>query len=328
MRGSTDFGRRRAEHDQQLFLDVADELEDVESRQPGEEAEHNDDEDDAGRVERHHQLGERQQRHYAILADRERHRAECADRRDLHDDSDHAEQRVRSLIDHVEQRLAALAERLQSECEQDREEQHLQDFTGRKCADHRVGNDVHQELESALLLGLRHEALDRLGVERLDVDVHAGAGLQGIHDDEADDQRDGRQHLEVDQRLEADAADLFHVLHAGDAMHDRAENNRRDDHLDHLDEGVAERLHLLADLGIEMSKRNADGDSRQHLHIETVIKWLAVGRACCRRRMRHVAPPSMATCGVRCIFAPARRHGGKPKPDDRRQLAAVVGNWH
>ena len=29
-----------AEHDQQLFLDVADELEDVESGQPGEEAEH------------------------------------------------------------------------------------------------------------------------------------------------------------------------------------------------------------------------------------------------------------------------------------------------
>ena len=166
MRGSTDFGRRRAEHDQQLFLDVADELEDIESRQPGEKAEHNHDEDDAGHVERHHQLGERQQRHHAILTDRERHRAECADRRDLHDDSDHAEQRVRSLVDHVEQRLAALAERLQSECEQDREEQHLQNFTGRKCSNNRVGNDVHQELERALLLGLRHEALDRPGVER------------------------------------------------------------------------------------------------------------------------------------------------------------------
>jgi hypothetical protein len=32
----------------------------------------------------------------------------------------------------------------------------------------------------------------------------------------------------VDGGLEPDAADLLHVLHAGDAMHDRAEDDRRD----------------------------------------------------------------------------------------------------
>ena len=287
-------GGRCPEHDQQLFLDVADELEDVEARQPGEEAEHEHDEDDAGRIERDHQLGERQERRHAVFADGERHRAERPDRRDLHDDPDHAEQGVRCLVDHVEQRLAALAERLQAEREQDGEEQHLQDLARRERADDRVGNDVHQELDRALLLGFRHEALDRPGVERLDVDVHVAAGLQGVHHDQADDQRNRGQHLEVDQRLEADASDLFHVLHAGDAMHDGAEDDRRDDHLDHLDEGVAERLHLLAEIRIEVPERDTDRDRGEHLHIETVIEWLALGRARRRRCVRHVAPPLRA----------------------------------
>ena len=141
--------------------------------------------------------------------------------------------------------LAARAEHLQAEREQDREKQHLQDLALREGADHRVGDDIHQELKRALLLGLRNESLDRPGVERFDVDIHADAGLQAIHDQKTDDEGDRGQHLEIDQRLEADAADLLHVLHAGDAVHHRAEDDRRDHHLDRLDEGVAEGLHLI-----------------------------------------------------------------------------------
>ena len=56
------------------------------------DAEHDEDEDQAGRVERGHQLAERQQRADAVLADGEGHGAERADRRDLHDDADDAEE--------------------------------------------------------------------------------------------------------------------------------------------------------------------------------------------------------------------------------------------
>ena len=52
IRGSTRFGRRRAEDDQQLLLDVADELEDREAVQPRNQPEHDEDEDQAGQVER------------------------------------------------------------------------------------------------------------------------------------------------------------------------------------------------------------------------------------------------------------------------------------
>jgi hypothetical protein len=38
--------------------------------------------------------------------------------------------------------------------------------------------------------------------------VHAGAGLEDVRDDEADDECERRDDLEVDQRLRANAADL------------------------------------------------------------------------------------------------------------------------
>src|SRR5215211_7168569 len=78
------------------------------------------------------------------------------------------------------------------------------------------------------------------------VDGHADARLPEIDDDQADNEGERCYDLEVEQRLEANAADLSHILHAGDAVHDGEEDDRRDDHLDHLDEAVAERLHGLA----------------------------------------------------------------------------------
>ena len=66
--------------------------------------------------------------------------------------------------------------------------------------------------------------------------------LDQIADDQPDHQREGRDDLEIDQRLDADAADLLGVLDVRDAGDDRAEDDRRDHHLDQLDEAVAQRL--------------------------------------------------------------------------------------
>ena len=101
-------------------------------------------------------------------------------------------------------------------------------------------------------------------IDMREVDVHSGAGLEQVDGDEADDQGDRGQHLEIDQRLERDAADLGHVGHAGNAVHDRAEDDRRDEHADGLDEGVAERFHPRADVGIEPAERDAGGHRHQH----------------------------------------------------------------
>ena len=68
------------------------------------------------------------------------------------------------------------------------------------------------------------------------------AGPDHIADDKTDHQREGGDDLEIDQRLDADAADLLGILYMRDAGYHGAEDDRRDHHLDQLDEAFAERL--------------------------------------------------------------------------------------
>ena len=94
-----------------------------------------------------------------------------------------------------------------------------------------------------LRLGLLGEVGDGMRIGRRAAE--ARARLDHVADDEADHQREGRDDLEIDQRLDADAADLLGVLDMGDAGDHGAEDDRRDHHLDQLDEAVADRLDPL-----------------------------------------------------------------------------------
>ena len=119
----------------------------------------------------------------------------------------------------------------------------------------------------------------------VDVGVEAGARLDDLADEDADEQRDGGDHLEVDQRLQADATDLLQVADRGDAVHDGAEDDRRDHHLDQRDEGVAQPLDRLAPFGLQRS------------------------RAGCRARWR-----SAPGCRAPCTRAPWPDVGPQPVP--------------
>src|SRR5215813_6102609 len=103
-------GRGGAQHDQQLFLNVADELEYVESREPSDAAQDKHDEDNASQIERSHEVRERDQRNYTVLADGEGHGPERANWSCLHYYADDGEQRVARLIDDAEQDPSTLTE--------------------------------------------------------------------------------------------------------------------------------------------------------------------------------------------------------------------------
>jgi hypothetical protein len=69
-------------------------------------------------------------------------------------------------------------------------------------------------------------------------------------------------------------------------VHDRAEDDRRDHHLDERNEAVTERLERDAGIGKEMADDNADGDGDQDLNVEN-----GVPRAPrCRHRQKPAAP--------------------------------------
>ncbi len=107
----------------------------------------------------------------------------------------------------------------QRAAEQHREQQHLQHVAGGEGVDHRGRDQLQQELDRAAageLVGVsrRRRSWPRRRACRR-VDVHADAGLEHEGQHQPERQGDGGQHLEVDQRLDADAAHALQVAGAG-----------------------------------------------------------------------------------------------------------------
>ena len=138
---------------------------DRETDDPRDDAEHDEHEQRRGEVERRDQPDQVQDRAGAELADGVGHRTERTDRRHLHDDGDDTEDRMRGVIDEGADGMAALAKGHQRETEQDRKQQDLQDFAAREGADHRIRNDVQEEIDALLRLRLLGETgyLRRIG---------------------------------------------------------------------------------------------------------------------------------------------------------------------
>ena len=219
----------------------------------GDQAQHHKDEDQAGQVERAHQFAERKEADDAVLANGERHGAKRTNRGQLHDDVDDGKQHVRDFFDEVKHHRAAPAELVKRKSEQHRNQQHLQDFAFGESVNDGTGNDIENEVNGAGQLAGSGVSSDRFGVEGGHVDIHAFAGLEDIDQHNADQQRYRADNLEIQQRQATSFPNFLHVLHARNADHDCAENNRRDDHLDQLDETVSERLHVCAHAGVKVA---------------------------------------------------------------------------
>ncbi|MNT14495.1 hypothetical protein D3C72_1495040 [compost metagenome] len=119
---------------------------------------------------------------------------------------------------------------------------------------------------------LGHVAADFFLVQVGRVDVHARARLHHVGNDQADHQGQGGKGQKVRHGLAEHAAHGAELRHARDAGHDGQKDHRRDDHLDQLDEGIAEGLHGSAVGGLEMAQQNPEDDGDHHLKIQLPIK--------------------------------------------------------
>src|SRR5205085_2321045 len=183
---------------------------------------------------------------------------------------------------------ADLTEPRDGESRQDRYQQHLKQIAARQRPEETVRDDTHQMRDNAFFFGAADVACHRLWIERRRVDVEALARLQQLADDQADRQRQGRNRLEVEQRLDADAADLLEIAHRADAIHHGAEDHRRDHHLDQGDEAIAERFQLNAGLRKQMADQDADRDGNQDLNIENAVPRARAGHG----SHRYMSEPS------------------------------------
>ena len=235
-------------------------MRDVQSGQRHHGAEHAEHEDRDRDIEQRHQRDQLLERTDAILPDRIGDRAEHAERRHAHDQPHRPKQHGRYRVDQRGDLLALFtADQSKAGAEQDREKQHLQHVVARQRVKRGGRDDVHQEAAdpAALqLVGVVGIGVERLGIECRWIDVHAVAGTEQIGEQQADDQRHRGHHLEIDQRLDADPSDLLEVAGACDAVHDDAEHDRRDDHGNQLQEGVAENLQADGKIGNGHSQHN------------------------------------------------------------------------
>ena len=244
-------------------------------------AEHAQHEDADRDVEQHHQRDELLERADAVFADGVGDCAEHAERRDPHDQPHDAEQHGRGRIDHRGDELALLAaDQREADAEQHREEQHLEHVVARQRVERGARDHVEQEGADAAalqLVGVVGIGVERLGVERRGIDVHAVAGAERVGEEETDHERDRGHHLEIDQRLDADPADLLEVAGAGNAVHDDAEHDRRHDHRNQLQEGVAEDLEPDGEIRHGHAEDDAEDQRGQDLDEQRGVERLRLG---------------------------------------------------
>ena len=105
----------------------------------------------------------------------------------------------------------------------------------------------------ALFIGLAAINLSQVR-GRLDLPRPA---LREVDRGEPDEERERRDDLEVDERLHSHPAHVAQVGVPRDAHHERREQERRDDGLDHPDEDLAEHAHGRAGLGPVVADRHA-----------------------------------------------------------------------
>ncbi|MNP13797.1 hypothetical protein D3C76_1060930 [compost metagenome] len=77
--------------------------------------------------------------------------------------------------------------------------------------------------------------------------VDAGARVEQVGQHQAHDDGDGGHHFEVDDGLQADAAQFLRVANPGDTHDQRRNHDRDDDHLDQANEDVTSGLEDVAD---------------------------------------------------------------------------------
>src|SRR5476651_326013 len=247
------FRRGSTQYDQQLFTDVADQLDDAEAVSTTDGAQYQQHEQDAGDVEAQHQLTELYQRTYTVGTDGERHGAQSTQWRQLHDHVDDVEHHVRKAIDEVQDRLAVRTQAMQGETEDHREHQHLQDVAVGEGTHDGVRDHVQDEADNALILTSGYIGSNLGSIQGGWINVHARAWLDNVHDDQTNDQRQGRNDFEVQQRVTAGPANRFHALHTSDTADHGAEDDGGNDHFDQFDEPVTQWLQCHAGLRVEVT---------------------------------------------------------------------------
>ena len=258
------FRRGRGEGDEGRLLDGLEEPDDRDAEHQHHRQQHQAEEDGQRHVEGEHEVAEVPQDTQSTVADGIGDGRADADRRVEHHDVGDLEHRLGERFAPLQYGLALLAHHAEADGEHHAEDHDLEHVAGGHGLDDRGRHHVQQDLVPGL--GLRAH-LYLTGGRR---QHHAHARLEQVHREEADEERERRDDLEVDDRAQAHPAHVLEMPGPGDPGHQRAEEQRRDDHPDHADEDQAEgpddigpaRVGDADDIAHNQPENEADHDLR------------------------------------------------------------------
>ena len=159
-------------------------------------------------------------------------------------------------------------------------------------------------------------------------DGHAIPGPHQVDRAQSEEQRHGGDDFEIEDGLGADAAHVLEVAAAGDAGHQRGEQQGRDDGADQAQEDVAHRAELVGEIRREDAQRHAGGHAdedpggqREPLHRSP---HLSFWRSTSKNIMRGGRIRSSEWCELRHTITSRSRMGSAHLAIDG-EVDALVG---
>ncbi len=124
--------------------------------------------------------------------------------------------------------------------------------------------------------------------ERGGIDVQAGTWLNEVTDNQPENEGEESGAGEVQERFDPDPSDRLDVAHCRDARDDHEENQRGDDHLDELNESIAQWPEGGPNSRPKMTDEYTCDDGDQDLKKERLVQPLFLLRGRTRLQRRGV----------------------------------------
>src|SRR5690349_14923519 len=124
--------------------------------------------------------------------------------------------------------------------------------------------------------------------ERSGVDIKASTRLNDVSYDESEEKGKKSGAGEVQERFDPDPSDRFDVAHCRDTRDDHEEDQRSDDHLDELNESIAQWPKGGPNVRPKMTDEHTCDDGDQDLKKERLVQPLLLLRGRTRLQRRGV----------------------------------------
>ena len=247
--------RRRGKSDEKGLAHEMDETPQRHTKRDERPAEHREQEKQLRTPRRREKAGQAGQHVHPSRRHRASHCGEHRRRRQIHNEVRKTKRDRHHGIRQFEHRPRLLPDRQTRDAEEKTKDDNLQHVAPRHRIHDARGKRIHEHIHERH----RWRAHRRLG--------HQRDAIPGAHDHRrkpAEQQRQRRRHLEVEERLPSEPAQILHATHAADRAHQHPEKHGRNDCANEPQKNIADKLQVRREAGRGQPERDSAHGRDQH----------------------------------------------------------------